>query len=173
MEALLAWASGGGLLEDLGINPRVWAVQVVIFLVTFLALSRILFGRALAFMQKREEEVSGAHSAIQRERAEAARLMKEYETRLAAVDKEAYERTQAILKEAIGAAQAAVAKAQADARAEVERATAEIAREKREALARLRTEVGRLTIEVAEKVLEAKLDPSARAVVEKFVSERS
>ena len=41
MEPLLA--AGGGILDDLGINLKVWGVQVVVFVVTFLVLSRLLF----------------------------------------------------------------------------------------------------------------------------------
>lgn len=168
--ALLA----AGLLDDLGINLRVLATQVVIFLITFLALSRILFGRTLGFMKKREEEVQASHEAIERDRAEVARLAREYEAHLAKVEREAYEKTQAIVKEALAAAAATVAEAQADAKAEVERVQAEIAREKREGLAQLRAEVTRLALGVAEKVMETKLDPAVHAAaVRKFVQERS
>ncbi|MBV8881173.1 MAG: hypothetical protein JO332_14505, partial [Planctomycetaceae bacterium] len=52
ISALLA---SGGLLQDLGINPVVVATQVVVFVITFLLLSRILFGRALGHMQQRED----------------------------------------------------------------------------------------------------------------------
>ena len=167
-------ATEGGLLEGLGINLKVLATQVVIFSVTFLVLSRTLFGKALGFMRKREEEVKSSHEAIQRDRAEVERLTKEYEAHLAKVEKEAYEKTQAILKDALAAAAASVGKAQADAKAEVERAAAEIAREKREGLVQLRAEVVRLTIGAAEKVLETRLDAAAAgAVVQKFVQERS
>ena len=166
--------ASGGLLEGLGVNLRVFAVQVVIFSVTFLLLSRILFGRVLGFMKKREEEMSSTHEAIVRDREEVARLTKEYEAHLAKVEKESYEKTQAMLKEALATASATVAKAQADAKAEVERALAGIEKEKRESLAQLRAEVTRLTLSVAEKVMETRLDPATHgAVVQKFVSERS
>lgn len=167
-------AEGGGLLHDLGINPMVLGTQVVIFVITFLLLSRILFGRALGFMQRREEEVRKAHAAIEYDRAEVARLTREYEVHIARVEKEAYDRTQAILKEALATAQATVAKAQAEARAEVDRAAAEIVREKWEGLAQLRAEVTRLTLGVAEKVMDTKLDPALHGErVRKFVQERS
>jgi F-type H+-transporting ATPase subunit b len=171
METLLA---SGGILEDMGINLKVWATQVVIFILTFLVLSRLLFGRVLEHVTRREGEVRKSQEAIEHDRAEVARLMKEYEAHLLKADKEAYDRTQALLKEAIAQSQALVAKAQADARQEVERALAEVAREKQDALARLRTDVARLSLDVAERVLETKLDPSAHgAEVQKFLSERA
>lgn len=166
--------ASGGILEGLGVNLRVFATQVVIFSVTFLLLSRILFGRVLGFMKKREEELTSSNEAIVNDREEVARLTGEYETHIAKVEKEAYEKTQALLKEALATASATVAKAQADAKAEVERAVDLIAREKREGLAQLRGEVARLTVGVAEKVMETKLDPAAAgALVQKFISEKS
>ena len=166
--------ASGGLLDDLGINFKVVATQVVIFVTTFLLLGRILFSRALSHMQQREAEIKKGHEAIAHDRAEVERMTKEYEAHLAKVDKEGYDRTQGILKEALAAAQASVAKAQADAKAETERAAADIAREKRESLAQLRSEVTRLTLEVAEKVLDTRLDPAASgAVVQKFIQGRS
>ena len=170
----LLLASGGGLLDDLGVNLVVVATQVVIFVFTFLLLGRILFGRALGHLQQREAEIKKAHDAIQHDRAEVERMTKEYEAQLAKVDKEGYDKTQEILKEALATAQAAIAKAQADAKAETERASADIAREKRESLAKLRAEVTRLTLEVTEKVLDTKLDPASHgAQVQKFIQERS
>ena len=170
---LLPEQASEGLLESLGVNLRVLLTQVVIFSITFLALSRILFGKALGFMQKREEEVKASHEAIERDKAEVARLTKEYEAHLAKVEKEAYDRTQEILKEALGQAAASVAKAQADAKAEVERAQAEIALEKKQGLAQLQAEVARLTQGVAEKVMDTRLDPSAAgAAVQKVLAER-
>ena len=166
--------ASGGLLDDLGINFKVVATQVVVFVITFLALARILFGRALGHMQQREEEIRKAHDAIKHDRAEVERMTKEYEAHLAKVDKEGYDKTQEILKEALAAAQASVAKAQAEAKAATERAVADIAREKRESLVQLRTEVTRLTIQVAEKVLDTKLDPAAHGdMVQKFIQGRS
>ena len=170
----LLLASEGGLLHDLGVNLVVVATQVVIFVITFLLLGRILFGRALGHLQQREAEIKKAHDAIQHDRADLERMTKEYEAQLAKVDKEGYDKTQEILKEALATAQAAIAKAQADAKAETERAVAEIAREKRESLVKLRAEVTRLTLEVTEKVLDTKLDPALHgAQVQKFIQERS
>src|SRR5688572_11266544 len=119
METLLA---SGGILEDMGINLKVWATQVVIFVITFLILSRLLFGRVMANVTRREDEIRKAQESVAHDRSEVARMMKEYEGHLAKADKEAYDRTQVFLKEAISQSQAMVAKAQADARQEVERA---------------------------------------------------
>lgn len=166
--------ASGDILQDLGINPVVLATQVVIFVITFLLLSRILFGRALGHMQQREGEVRKAQDGIRRDRAEVERMTKEYEAHIAKVDKEGYDRTQKILSEALAASQASVAKAQADAHARTERAVADIAREKKETLEKLRTDVVRLTLEVAGKVMDTPLDANVHgAEVRKYIQERS
>jgi F-type H+-transporting ATPase subunit b len=166
--------ASGGLLQDLGINPVVLATQVVIFVITFVLLSRILFGRALGQMQQREDEIKKAQDAIQHDRAEVERMTKEYEAHLAKVDKEGYDKTQEILKEALATAQANVAKAQGDAKAQTERAVADMGREKRDAMVELRTDVTRLSLEVAEKAMATRLDPAVHgATVQKFIQERS
>ena len=163
-----------GLLDDLGINFKVVAVQVVIFVVTFVLLSRILFGRALGHMQQREQEIKKAHDAIRKDRADVERMTKEYEAHIAKVDKEGYDKTQEILKEAMAMAQANVAKAQGDAKAQTERALADIGREKKDAMVQLRTDVTRLSLEVAEKAMATRLDPAVHgAAVQKFIQERS
>jgi F-type H+-transporting ATPase subunit b len=169
---LLAFAGEGGLLANLGINLKVLAVQVAIFVVTFAVLSRVLFGRTVDFLRQREEEVRKSREAVERDRAEVERLRKDYEARLAKSDKETYEKAQSVLREAMATAASLTARAQADAKAEVERAQAEIAAEKRQALAQLRSEVGRLSLEVAEKVLETKLDASHGESARKFIEGR-
>ncbi|HUR37961.1 MAG TPA: ATP synthase F0 subunit B [Planctomycetota bacterium] len=170
ISALLA---SGGLLQDLGINPVVVATQVVVFVITFLLLSRILFGRALGFMLQREEEIRKSHDAVAHGRAEVERMTKEYEAHLAKVDKEAYDKTQALLREALAESQGAVAKAQTNAKAQVEKALAEIAQSKKDNLTQLRSQVAKLTVDVVEKVLDTKLDAGAQAAAQKYVQERS
>jgi F-type H+-transporting ATPase subunit b len=166
--------ASGGLLDGLGINLKVVAVQVVVFSATFVILSRTLFGRALQNMQRREEELRKAKEEIERDRAQTARLAREIEDRLRSADQEGYAQAQAILKEALATAASLTAKAQSDAKAEVDRAKAEIEAEKRAALAGLQGQAGRLALEAAEKVLETRLDPSAHgALVESYLQERS
>ncbi len=163
-----------GLLDTLGINFWVLGTQVVVFATTFLVLSNLLFKRVLHGMQEREEEVRKGRESIARERVELEKLAKEYEAHLSRIDREAYEKAQAVLKEALAAAASTVAQAQARARGEVEQALQEIAAEKQAARSKLREDVTRLTLEVAEKALETRLDPATHgALVRKFVSGRA
>jgi F-type H+-transporting ATPase subunit b len=162
-----------GLLQTLGINVWVLGTQVVIFVFTFLVLSNLLFKRVLRGMQEREEEIEKGRAAIDRERAELAKLTKEYEAHLARIDREAYEKSQALVTEALKAAATTVANATTRARDEVLRAVQEISAEKKAARAKVREDVTRLAIEVVEKALDTRLDAGTHgALVRKFVSER-
>jgi F-type H+-transporting ATPase subunit b len=164
---LLALGGGGGILDELGINPKVLLVQVAIFVTTFILLSRFLFARVLSFMKQREEEQASAAEKIRHNQAEVERLQKEYEAAIAKVEKEAYARLQESLKEAIEAKNRIVGEAQAKARAEVEAARAVIASEKAQAVDGLRAEVARLAREAAGRILE---EPVDEAVVRRIVS---
>lgn len=146
-------AQKGGLLTDLGINLPVLLVQAVIFSITFLALSRILFSTVLSRMQDREKELQTAHDAVMKDRAEIARLAKEYDAKLEKVDREAYERAQQAVADGLAAAQALVAKAAAQAKDELDRGIADFAKQREEARPRIRAEVQRLALEMAGKAL--------------------
>jgi F0F1-type ATP synthase membrane subunit b/b' len=171
IQTLLA---SGTLLDQLGINLKVLGTQIVIFVITFVILSRLLFGRALSFMQAREEEIRKSGEAIARDRVEVARLTKEYEVHLAKIDQEAYDKTQLVLKEALSQSAQTIAGAQAQAQEETEQALVRIAQEEKDVSVRLRAEVTRLCLAASEKALGMKLDPATYGPeVEKFISGRS
>ncbi|MBI4563707.1 MAG: ATP synthase F0 subunit B [Planctomycetes bacterium] len=147
-----------GLLTDLGLNFKVLGVQAIIFLATFFILSKLLFGRALSFMQAREEEAARAREAIRRDREEAERRAKEYENHVARLEKEAYERLQAILKEALETRGKIVADAQRRAAEELKAALEALEQEKRAAMASLRNEILAISQEAAERAIGIPLD---------------
>ncbi len=157
----------GGLLEGLGINPLVVAIQAVIFITTFLVLSQLLFKRVLVFMQTREKEQADAAERVKKDREELARVTHEYEERIAKVEKDAYAKLQAVLKEAVEAKNKIIGDAAAKARSEADAAKAAIAAEKAQAMAQLNAEVGKYAREAAQKILE---EPVDEAVVKQVLS---
>jgi F-type H+-transporting ATPase subunit b len=165
-------AQKGGLLTDLGINIPVLLTQVVIFSITFIALSRILFSTVLRRMQEREAELHAAHQAVQKDRAEVARLAKEYEAKLVQVDREAYERAQQVLTDGLAQAQALVARALAQGNAEVQKGVADFARAREEARPKVRAEVSRLALEMAGKALGGPAGSAASQAVDRWLQGR-
>src|SRR5262245_19468475 len=152
MLALLASGDTPTLLDTLGVSIPVVVVQIVLFVTTFFVLSNGLFGRVLARIQAREEEIHKAQKAVEHDKAELAKASHEYQDKLAKIDRSAYDQAQALLKDAMSSAAATVAEAQAQARKEVEEAQASVDAEKRGARDRVREDVTRLTLEVVEKV---------------------
>jgi F-type H+-transporting ATPase subunit b len=151
--AALLLAAEGGILFDLGINPKVVAVQIVIFLATFFILRRLLFVPVMKFMTDREAEAARAAEKIRHERLEGERLAKEYEAHLARIDKEAWDRLQGVLKEALEARARMAAEAQQRTSQETKAALAVIARERDAALETLRKDVPAMSRQAVERVL--------------------
>ena len=175
-ELLLAFSApdgGNSLLDDLGINFMVLGTQVVIFVFTFVVLSRLLFGRVLGHMTRREGELRSSRDSIAGDREEAARLAKEFEEHMAKADKAAYDRMQDIYRGGMAEAGSILAEAEGRAREELAKANAEIAAEKSASIVALRSEVATLTLEATSRILEMKPDPAHRKIVEKFVAGRS
>jgi len=161
-----------GLLEGLGLNLKVLGVQVVLFLTTFFILSRILFGRVLSHLQRREEEVRSQEEALVREREELERLAKEHEAHVAKVEKEAYDRMQAILKEGLSAGEQILAQAQKEAQSQIEGTRKAITEERTRAAEQLREEVLRLTTQACSKILNVRLEETEiRSVIREVLSE--
>jgi F-type H+-transporting ATPase subunit b len=157
----------GQLLKDLGVNLWVVGIQVVVFVTTFLLLSRLLFGRVLAHLQQREHDQAALAERIRKSQEDAAKAAKEYEAKIAAVEKEAYARLQEILKDALDAKAKIVADAQKQAKAEIDSARASIAQEKQKAMAQLRSEVARLARDAAQRILD---EPVDEATVRRIVT---
>jgi F-type H+-transporting ATPase subunit b len=151
--AALLLAAEGGILFDLGINLKVVAVQIVIFLTTFFILRSLLFVPVMKFMTEREAEAERAAERIRHERLEGERLAKEYEAHLARIDKEAWERLQSVLKEAMEVRAKLAAEAQQRAAQETKAALAVIARERDAAMESLRKEVPAMSKQAVERVL--------------------
>jgi F-type H+-transporting ATPase subunit b len=109
---------------------------------------------------------------VERDRAETARLLKDYEARLAKADREAYERAQAALTEGLAAAQAIVAKAAAQASEEVATSAAAFVQARQEARPKIRAEVSRLALEMAGKAVGGPPGAAATSAVDAWLAGR-
>ena len=146
------------MLEQLGINLKVVAVQVMAFLLLFAILYKFLFKRVADFMKSRTEGIEASFQKIEQDRVEIDRLTKEYQPHLANIEKEAYNRIKEAVKERIKAKNEIVAQAQTQAQQTLEKARNEIAREKEKCLFELRREVIGLSLQIAEKLTDATMN---------------
>ena len=147
------------ILKELGINLEVWLLQVVIFLFTFVILSRVLFGRVVSHLVHREKDIEGRETKLREEQAQIERLAKEYQRYIAKVEKEAYDRMQAILKEGLDSSHEMIAKAQQEAHSQIESAREAIQKERVQAGDELRTRVVELTTDACSRILDMPLEP--------------
>ena len=131
--------------------------MTVVFLIVFVILRKAGFGAIVKMVTERkafiDESLKKAHEANEK----LANIQKEGESIL----QEAREKQAAILKEAADTRDAIVEKAQDKAREEGARllsdAKAQIESEKQNAIREIRGQVAELSVQIAEKVLKAKL----------------
>jgi F-type H+-transporting ATPase subunit b len=153
------------------------ASELIVGLVAFTLL--FLFLRAKVFpvfeqtFTDRTESIEGELARAASERAEAQRLLSQYQQQLA----EAREEAGRIRTEAQAQRAQIVEEARGEAREEAVRittaATAQIASERSQALAELRREVGTLAVDLASRIVGESLEDDARqrGTVDRFLAE--
>lgn len=160
------------LLGSLGFQPLVVLSQVLAFLVLFFVLWKFLFKRIGAAMDARTQEIQSTFDKIEHDKTEIERLTQEYQGKLANIEKEAYERIQKAVQEGIQAKNEITTQAQALAQKTMEKARAEIEREKDKALLELRQQVVTLSLQVAEKLINATMNAQTHGkLVDQFLTE--
>lgn len=151
-------AEGSGLLQTLGIDPKVIAIQFVGFIFLFFVLKKLLFERIIEHVQKRKDDISTAFETMEQERAEIERLKEEYKKHLEKIEDEGREVIAKAIKEAQQHKQELLDEAKAEHDKLVEKAKREIELEKEKVLVTIQEEVANLTILCAEKVIGETLD---------------
>jgi F-type H+-transporting ATPase subunit b len=147
----------------------VWTL--VIFILLWIILSKAAFKPITAAVEAREAALQDAIDAAKRDRDDAARLLTEQRTQIAAARDEA----QRIIVEGRAVGEQLRTKMLEETRVEqqtmLERARTEIASERDRAIAELRREAVDLAIAGASKVIEKNLDDTAnREIVERFLA---
>ena len=137
-------------------NELIWGA--ISFALFFLVFSKFVFPRAGAALKERTENIEGKLERAEFERAEAARLLQEYQLKL----QEAQAEARTIVDTARSNADRLEAERRASAEEQANRIVAQaqqtIAAERDRALASLRNEVGTLVVELTSRVLNDSLD---------------
>jgi F-type H+-transporting ATPase subunit b len=152
------------LQPDIGL--MVWTV--VTFLIMVAILKKIAWGPLLKVLEDREEKIKMEVAAAEKHRAEMERLKTEYETQLLGIES----RARALLSEAeqkgSEAREAILKDAEAQAKKIEARTRAELLAEKERLVLELRSQVGDLSVEIAEKLMRQSLD---KKVQDRIVSD--
>lgn len=142
-----------------GLGLIVWTL--IAFLVVFFILKKFAWKPILKSLKDRETSIADSIASAERVKAEMAQLKNENEALMA----KAREERSSILKEAKEASDKMVAEAKDKAKKEYDRiladAQAAIEQQKNAAITDVKNQVGKLVIEVSEKVLRKELSNKA------------
>lgn len=138
----------------------VWTTLV--FVVLLILLRKFAWKPILGAVKTREDNIQDALDSAKQAEEKMAALTSQNEALL----KQAREERDVILKEAKEAKEAIVAEAKGAAQKEADRilvsANEQIANERMKAVTELKNQVGKLSIEIAEKILKSELDDKAK-----------
>lgn len=160
------------ILQSLGIKPVQVLIQIVGFLILFFALKKFLWKPILDLMASREKEVSDMLARGEEARRKSERLEAEYKTRLAQIDEEAQKHRNEELRKGHEMAEEIVKEARHQAELEKQKALNAIREETAKARMELRDFAVGLSVDIAQKVLQAKIDRAEHEkLAKKFLSE--
>lgn len=143
----------GAIVESLGINFKVTALQIVAFTVLFIVLWRFLFSRVVGALTQREDEIQGMMHQVQSKQAKVEEQMNEYARRLKEIEHDATLKIQEAVTEAQRIKGAVEADARKRAEEDLERGKVMIRREMEQAMANARAQASRLAVEIADRIL--------------------
>jgi F-type H+-transporting ATPase subunit b len=170
MHILLAASEGGSgvdlLIPDL--SELIWGL--VAFSILFLAMRSLVFPRLNTMLDERRASIEGKLEAADAKLVEMEQAKRDYEASLSDARGEANR----ILEEAKAAAEAVArtirSSAEDEAKRIVERATAEANAERMRLLDELRGQVGALSVQLAERIVERELDAATHSgLVDEYI----
>ncbi|AQS60378.1 F0F1 ATP synthase subunit B [Desulforamulus ferrireducens] len=158
-------------MESLGFNGTILA-QMFNFLVLLILLRAVAYKPFMNMLEKRKQLIESSIAAAEEDKRQAEALRASLQADLQRARQEAAEIIARATKNAEDQAQQIIEAAKAEATRVREGALADIQREKEKAVAELRDQVATLSILVASKIIDQKLnDDIQKDLVNKFVKE--
>lgn len=166
-----AASSGGGGDNPISFDYTYFA-QIVSFLILVWILAKFAWKPLMEMMEKRRQFIEENLAHAEQERKEAERIRLEYQEEMLKARQDA----QGIIEKATKSSEERAAEILAEARKETEKmkqgALADIERERDRAIADVRAQVVDMSIAVAEKIIQQKLDLAGQeALIEQFIQE--
>jgi len=146
------------IFEALGVKPTQIAIQLVGFLLLFFVLRKFLWNPILNLMESREKEVEDMLGKAEEAKKTGERLEADYKDRISQIDDEARKYRDEELKRGREMAEQIIKEARDEAEVEKQKALNAIREESRRARMELRDYSVGLSIDIATKVLEEKID---------------
>lgn len=148
-------------------------VGVFSFLVVFLVVGKMLVPRIQKTLEERTEAIEGGIKRAEEAQAEAQRALEEYRAQLAEARQEAARIREEAKAEGAQIKAELREEAQAEARRIIEAAHAQIEADRQAAFTQLRAEIGRLSLELAGRIVGESLEDEARQrrIIDRFLEE--
>jgi F-type H+-transporting ATPase subunit b len=148
----------------------VWGA--ICFAVVAFLLIKFAFPRIRETIEARERAIQGSHEEAEKARDEAKKLLDDYKKQLAEARSEANRIIEEGRQSAEQVRKDLVAKAQSDADSIVARARDQIQQERQRTIQELQSQIGAMSIELAEKVVGRSLDGSTqRELVDAYIAQ--
>ena len=166
--------TNGGLLEAMGLNPKLIITQAAGFLIVLFVLNKLVFGKVGGILADRQSEIVSRMNKLETDQAELDRLTAETTQRLNQIEAEAQQKIRTAIDQGNEERQQILETARQDAANQVDQARAEIQREKEEAILELRGIVSEIAIDAASKIIDQQLDvESHRHIVDEYIGQLS
>jgi F-type H+-transporting ATPase subunit b len=144
----------------------------ITFIVVAFILRRFAWGPLLSAVEGREKSITNAIESAKRERAEAEKLLAEQKTAVAAARQEAADAVRKTQADMEKFREELISKARKEADSLKADATRAIADERAKAIADIKSEAVKLSIAIAEKLLNERLDDAKHeALAQQFVQD--
>jgi F-type H+-transporting ATPase subunit b len=154
------------------VRPGLIFWTLITFFIVAIVLRRMAWGPILKAVEEREKAISGSIEAAKRERAEAEKLLGEQKSAIAAARSEAAEMMRKNQADMERFREELMSKSRKEADELKNEARRSIEEERNKAVAEIKGHAVTLALQVAEKLLEEKLDDAKhKALAEKFVTD--
>ncbi|MFE8604747.1 F0F1 ATP synthase subunit B [Archangium violaceum] len=152
------------------VRPGLIFWTLVTFIIVAIVLRAKAWGPILSLVEEREKQIASSIEAAKRERAEAEKLLAEQKTAIAEARRDAQEMLRRNQQEVEKFREELMAKSRKEAEEFKASATREIEEQKSKAIAEVKAIAVDLSMEVASKLLNERLDDTKhRALAEQFV----
>lgn len=142
----------------LDIKPIALIAQLVNFAIFIWVINRFMFTPIREVLKKRREEIEGTFASLADQKAEAAKLREQVETRIAGIENEIQEMKRQAIRDAQQQKDEILAEARAERERIVEKALVTAENETLRVLDQLQDHVALISVQVAEQILKREID---------------
>ncbi len=159
-----------GFENFIGFNPWTALFTLLNLVITFLILKKFLFKPVSKMIGDRQKEIDDLYAGAEEARAQAAALKSDYDARMAQAREESAQLVREASVEATRRGDEIIRQARLDADAIRAKASNDIELERKKALNDVKSDISRIALDIAEKVVEKEVNSSDQdRLIESFL----